>query len=145
LSASETPLYEETLPETFFKVPGVLRETEAAFFCDFEIETEEKKKKTKGKSKRIVSRMPKMLCGRTITREEYKAFVTLGATPPIVDFVSKKGRNFAASLHLKPNGSFEFKFAPRTPKPKSETSPSKTKRTKAKVVKKTADSSKIAP
>ncbi|MBX9704083.1 MAG: topoisomerase C-terminal repeat-containing protein, partial [Silvanigrellaceae bacterium] len=101
------------------------------------------KKAKKAVAKKINSRMPKVLCGRPISFEEYKSFIITGATEPITDFVSKKGRKFAASLHLKTNGNFEFKFVSRKallsetgevaqPKPK------KIKGSKAKVVKKVA-------
>jgi DNA topoisomerase III len=97
------------------------------------------------KEKTLMSRMPKVLCGHVVTFEDYKRFIISGSTPPITDFKSKKGRPFAASLKLKPNGNFEFKFESRKkllegeggvasePKPKKE----KKATSKAKVVKKT--------
>jgi hypothetical protein len=65
--------------------------------------------------------------------------VITGMTPAITDFKSKKGRPFAASLHLKANGNFEFKFESRKKllgedeKPKTR---AKKPTSKAKVVKK---------
>ena len=65
-----------------------------------------------------------------------------GSTPPIADFKSKKGRPFAAALHLKDNGNFEFKFVSRKALLGEETvkTPKNTEKksaNKAKVVKKT--------
>lgn len=124
-AANAEILEEEMLENTFLKVPGRIQVTEVAYFCEFnpqdqeegEAEKENKKSKTKKKTaKKVVSRMPKVLCGRNISLDEYKSFIVTGETPPIMDFKSKKGRNFAASLHLKDNGNFEFRFVAR-PKP----------------------------
>ncbi|KAB8030647.1 DNA topoisomerase 3 [Fluviispira multicolorata] len=129
-------LHEELLNETFLKMPGTVKVTEMAYLCEFGVQptevnveavkpkrkskktsedTEEKKKKvTKPKKvKRLISRMPRILCGREMTLEDYKSFILTGSTPPIADFKSKKGRPFAAALHLKENGNFEFKFVSR--------------------------------
>ena len=46
-------------------------------------------------------------------REEFLRFIQIGQTSPIAEFKSKKGRPFAAVLHLKDNGNFEFKFQSR--------------------------------
>lgn len=70
-------------------------------------------KKVAKPPRRIIARMPKVLCSHVVTLEEFKTYVTSGATPAITDFKSKKGRPFAARLHMKPNGSFEFKFESR--------------------------------
>jgi DNA topoisomerase-3 len=164
-------LHEENLPETFLALPGRLIETENAYMCEFgaqaapdaaseEAESNKKpsrKKSTKTpttarktpakKPKKLMARMPKTLCGHVVSRDEFKSFVLTGMTPPITDFKSKKGRPFAASLHLKSNGNFEFKFESRKKllgedeKPKSR---AKKPTTKAKVVKKTAKSESAA-
>lgn len=164
-------LHEETLPETFLALPGRLIETENAYMCEFGVAQEEstaskngdeakkpsRKKSTKTsttarktvakKPKKLMARMPKVLCGHTVSREEFKSFVLTGVTPPITDFKSKKGRPFAASLHLKTNGNFEFKFESRKKllgedeKPKAR---AKKPVTKAKVVRKTAKSDSAA-
>jgi hypothetical protein len=73
--------------------------------------------------------------------EDYKLFLLTGSTPPIADFKSKKGRPFAAALHLKDNGNFEFKFVSRKALLGEDASatPNKTAKksgNKAKVVKK---------
>ena len=70
-------------------------------------------KKPPKPKKRLMARMPKVLCHHPVTFEEFKSYILSGSTPPITDFKSKKGRPFAASLHLKTNVSFEFKFASR--------------------------------
>ena len=100
------------------------------------------------KEKKLSARMPKLLCGHPVSFEDFKRFIISGSTPPITDFKSKKGRPFAATLLLKPNGNFEFKFESRkkllegeggaAPKPKSP----KKATTKAKVVKKSAAAAK---
>jgi hypothetical protein len=156
-------LYEENLPETFLALPGRLIETEVAYLCEFgasAVESEEdaakatkttKKKSSKTptttrkaapkKPKKLMARMPKVLCGHAVSRDEFKGFILTGMTSPITDFKSKKGRPFAASLHLKSNGNFEFKFESRKKllgedeKPKTRT---KKATGKAKVVKKTS-------
>jgi DNA topoisomerase-3 len=158
-------LHEEQLPQTFLALPGRLIETETAYMCEFGAPAVEElaesaaassdKKTTKKKSsktpttarkvaakkpKKLMARMPKTLCGHAVSRDEFKSFVITGMTPAITDFKSKKGRPFAASLHLKSNGNFEFKFESRKKllgedeKPKSR---AKKPSTKAKVVKKT--------
>jgi DNA topoisomerase-3 len=65
------------------------------------------------KPKRLVARMPKILCGHPVALQEFKQFILVGVMGPITDFKSKKGRPFAASLLLKTNGNFEFKFESR--------------------------------
>ncbi|MBM3383007.1 MAG: DNA topoisomerase III [Betaproteobacteria bacterium] len=164
-------LHEESLPETFLALPGRLIETENAYMCEFGVqgepavgseEAQANKKPTRKKStktpttarktaakkpKKLMARMPKTLCGHVVSRDEFKSFVITGMTPPITDFKSKKGRPFAASLHLKSNGNFEFKFESRKKllgedeKPKTR---AKKPTTKAKVVKKTAKSESAA-
>lgn len=158
-SATSTVLHEEYLEKTFLNMPGLIKETENAYFCEFGKKTDEeeaqpqketkkgRKKETEKKTpakkkvaKQITSRMPKLLCGRPVSLEEYKSFIETGATPPIMDFKSKKGRNFAASLHLKENGNFEFKFVARPKPEKSAQSNSASKRGRTK--KKTAQEDK---
>jgi len=159
-------LHEEQLPETFLSVPGRLIETEIAYLCEFgatpaaeadsrnaddespEQKTTKKKTTRKPKAaakvsakkpKKLMARMPKVLCGHAVSRDEFRSFVMTGMTPAITDFKSKKGRPFAASLHLKSNGNFEFKFESRKKllgedeKPKAR---AKKPASKAKVVKK---------
>ncbi len=166
-------LHEEPLPETFLKLPGLVKVTENAYLCEFGVQipaaetaaneavetkpkrgrkkasaegsTEEKAKKKPAKpkkTKRLISRMPRVLCGREMSLEDYKSFIITGSTPPIADFKSKKGRPFAAALHLKDNGNFEFKFVSRKALLGEETvkTPKNTEKksaNKAKVVKKT--------
>lgn len=173
-------LHEETLPETFLKLPGLVKVTENAYLCEFGIqqvqvlentettlaakpkrsrkkalvdgaaeESPPKKPAKPKKTKRLISRMPRVLCGREMSLEDYKSFILTGSTPPIADFKSKKGRPFAAALHLKDNGNFEFKFVSRkallgedavkTPKKTEKKSSSK-----AKVVKKTKKQDTVA-
>lgn len=178
-SANAKVLNEEMLSETFLNMPGKVIETEVAFLCEFgepavaatEEQAEEEpatkkkggkkaaakdesgKKKAKAKKKaapkRVVARMPKVLCSHNVTMEEFKTYVTTGATPAITDFKSKKGRNFAAKLHLKPTGRFEFKFEKRVvEKKEGEAEGKKPSRKsaagKAKVVKKSAASEKAS-
>ncbi|MFZ9521022.1 MAG: DNA topoisomerase 3 [Silvanigrellaceae bacterium] len=160
-------LHEEQLPQTFLALPGRLIETETAYMCEFGVPAVEaaddgkdgaaadkktsKKKSTKTpttarkvaakKPKKLMARMPKTLCGHVVSRDEFRSFVITGVTPAITDFKSKKGRPFAATLHLKANGNFEFKFESRKKllgeedKPKTR---AKKPSTKAKVVKKTS-------
>ncbi len=101
--ASDEVTHEENLEKTFLKYPGTLKVTERFYLCEFD---------TKGK-KKLLSRMPRILCTREMSLDEYRQFILVGETPPIMDFQSKKGRPFAASLKLKTNGNFEFKFVSR--------------------------------
>ena len=122
----------DTSPTMWDKVFG--SESKAA-------DAEQNKAKPK-KTKRLISRMPRVLCGREMSLEDYKSFIITGSTPPIADFKSKKGRPFAAALHLKDNGNFEFKFVSRKALLGEETvkTPKNTEKksaNKAKVVKKT--------
>ncbi len=154
-------LYEEFFETSFLEKPGRFYETEVAYYFEFDVkpgdkEKEEaerekavakalkegKKPKKPAKKKRLQSRMPKVLCQFPVSREMYLNFIKTGHTEPITDFKSKKDRPFAASLHLKENGNFEFKFESRKKllglddKPKKKPA-KKTAKSKAKVVKKT--------
>ncbi len=167
-------LHEEFLPETFLKKPGTIKVTETAYMCEFgtpeppqpsetkegEIATDSPPKKTRKKAttkkpakpkkvKKHMSRMPRILCGKEMSLDDYRSFILTGSTPPIVDFKSKKGRPFAAALHLKENGNFEFKFVSRKALlgEDAATTPKKTTKkttSKAKVVKKTKKTSEEA-
>ena len=169
--ANAIVLHEEVVQNTFLNKPGTIKVTEAAYLCEFgepqipepiaaaqselpvkkprkkaapEKEVKKKVVKPPKKIKRLMSRMPKVLCGRPMSLEEYKFFIATGATPPIMDFKSKKGRPFAAVLNLKENGNFEFKFVSRKglsveeggDPPKEKKVKVKTTTSKAKVVKK---------
>jgi DNA topoisomerase-3 len=114
--------------------------------------TAKSRAKSKGPRK-VTARMPKILCGRPMSIDDFKLYVTTGATPAITDFKSKKGRPFAAILQIKANGNFEFKFQSRkklvaeaageegqTP---PEKKPARKTTSKAKVVKKTAETSTV--
>ncbi len=164
-------LGEYPVEQTFLGVPGKIIETETSYMCEFlgndaaaaaaakgsASEDAKPKKKTKAKPKadkpekpkkapkKKIARMPKVLCQYPVTLEQFRNYVVTGATPEILDFKSKKGRPFGASLHMKPDGSFEFKFVSRKkameaqgvveqPKPKKP----RAKGGKAKVVKKGA-------
>lgn len=105
-------LAEYPMETTFFNVPARLVETEVAYQCHFEQGEERGRKR--------VARMPKLLCGRAISLEEFREFCITGQTPPIMDFVSKKGRKFAAVLHMKTDASFEFRFVSRKGQTKTE-------------------------
>ena len=131
-STERVLLHEETLPGSFFQCDAIIRVFDNFYQAEFinpkkiEKETTEstekpieeapqkKKRVTKSKvSKSLISRMPRILCEKEISLEEYKSFIKTGETPPIMDFKSRKGRPFAAALHLKENGNFEFKFVSR--------------------------------
>lgn len=57
--------------------------------------------------------LPRTICKREITREEATTFVNEGQTPLLQEFTSRRGRPFAATLHLKENGRHGFEFPPR--------------------------------
>jgi DNA topoisomerase-3 len=105
--------------------------------------SKESSKASKTKIRKLISRMPKTLCGHPVTLDEFRFYLVTGATPEILDFKSKKGRPFGASLHMKQDGSFEFKFVSRKKalaeaNGESADKPKKPRGTKAKVVKKDA-------
>lgn len=95
--------------------------------------------------KKKIARMPKLLCGHPMSLDDFRSYVLTGSTPEILDFKSKKGRAFGASLHMKPDGSFEFKFVPRKKAVPAEGAegviekPKKPRPTKVKIVKKTSE------
>jgi hypothetical protein len=99
--------------------------------------------------KKKIARMPKLLCGHPMSLDDFRSYVLTGSTPEILDFKSKKGRAFGASLHMKPDGSFEFKFVPRKKAAPVEGAegaiekPKKPRGTKVKIVKKTSE--KMSP
>lgn len=161
LNAQEV-LYEEYFENSYLEKPGRFYETEAAYFFEFDVkpgdkEKEEaefakaaekakkegKKPKKPARKKRLQARMPRVLCHVPVSREMFLNFIKTGQTEPITDFKSKKGRPFAASLHLKENGNFEFRFESRKKllgledEPKKKPS-QKAAKSKAKVVKKSA-------
>lgn len=103
-----TILGEYDLETTYFAVPAKMVETDVAYQCHFE--------STSAKGRKRVARMPKTLCQRPVSLEEFRNFCLTGQTEPILDFVSKKGRKFAAVLHMKDDASFEFRFVSRKKK-----------------------------
>jgi len=94
------------------------------------------------KVRRLMARMPKVLCGHPVSLNEFRQFIITGATPAITDFKSKKGRPFAASIHLKTNGNFEFKFESRK-KLLEGTEGAEGKEAKPKPVRKAASKAKV--
>ncbi len=86
--------------------------TPAGYTCETHLNGEAKACKPKAS-------MPRVMCGREITREEALKFFTEGDTGLLRGMKSKKGRNFDANLLLNPKGRWisEFKFAPREKAP----------------------------
>jgi DNA topoisomerase-3 len=141
--ADAVVVHEEFLGTSHLGQPGRFYETETTYFFEFGVTAADKgpvddadsetqddatpvapkgkkkpaaKAKTAAKAKpkkRLMSRMPKVLCGYPMPREEFLRFIQQGHTSAITEFKSKKGRPFAAALHLKDNGNFEFKFESR--------------------------------
>lgn len=173
-AANQEVLSEEQLPTTYLEMPGRVIETGIAYLCEFgtpaapvmdaaaaDEDVAKKKAKAKKKTakdddkkpakakkktppKRLMARMPKVLCHHNVTMDEFKNFILTGMTPVISDFKSKKGRNFSAKLHLKSNGRFEFKFEPRPKAPPAEgAAEGETAAKKAKATKKTASKAKV--
>ena len=71
------------------------------------------------------ARLARQMCQFTITKEQALKFFQGGRTDVIDKFISKKGRPFAASLVLKPEGKvvFEWEFPPREKKAPGEGKP----------------------
>src|SRR5690606_18838855 len=69
---SDVVTHEEKLSQTFLKYPGTLKVSDRFYTCEFE--TKEKKK--------LISRMPRVLCARTMSLDEYRQFILIGETPP---------------------------------------------------------------
>lgn len=126
----EVPIQEINLDKSFFEVPAIIKEYENHYICEFQ--PKNTKSKTKAKARLLKSRMPKVLCSRSISLQEFQKYIQEGQMEPIYDFVSKKGRNFAATLHMKKNGSFEFRFISKKKDANSEKKPSTKKKTLSK-------------
>lgn len=63
---------------------------------------------------------PRVLCKRTLTREDAKQFLEQKETAVISDFISKKGRKFSAKLVMENDWTgFRFEFPPRVSKAKA--------------------------
>ncbi len=63
---------------------------------------------------------PRILCKRSLTREDVKQFIEQKETAVISDFVSKKGRKFSAKLVMENDWTgFRFEFPPRVSKAKA--------------------------
>jgi DNA topoisomerase-3 len=60
--------------------------------------------------------MPRTVCKREITREEFLVYLRTGKTELLEDFTSRFGRPFSATLVLKENGRHGFEFPPRKTK-----------------------------
>jgi DNA topoisomerase-3 len=60
--------------------------------------------------------LSRTVCKREITREEAEIYVREGHTELLTEFISRYGRPFSATLHLKANGRHGFEFPPRAPK-----------------------------
>jgi len=58
-------------------------------------------------------RLPRIVLGREMTREEAEIYVRDGHTDILEGFTSRRNRPFRATLYLKKNGNHGFKFPPR--------------------------------
>jgi DNA topoisomerase-3 len=57
--------------------------------------------------------MPRTVCKREITREEFLVYLSTGKTELLDSFTSRFGRPFSARLVLKESGRHGFEFPPR--------------------------------
>ena len=91
---------------------------------------------------------PRSLCKREIKREEFLKYLKEGETDFLSNFISKRGRKFAAKLVMEKDGTgFRFEFPPRAPKKKksdekSEDGEKNSSKTDAPAVKKTGAKAK---
>jgi DNA topoisomerase-3 len=60
--------------------------------------------------------MPRTVCKREISRDEFLVYLRTGKTDLLEDFTSRFGRPFSATLVLKENGRHGFEFPPRKTK-----------------------------
>jgi DNA topoisomerase-3 len=60
--------------------------------------------------------LPRTVCKREITREEFLVYLRTGKTELLEDFTSRLGRPFSATLVLKESGRHGFEFPPRKSK-----------------------------
>jgi len=81
-----------------------------------EREGEEEKGKKRKRRKVCGFVMPRTVCKREITREEFLVYLSTGKTELLEDFTSRFGRPFSATLVLKENGRHGFEFPPRKTK-----------------------------
>jgi DNA topoisomerase-3 len=65
--------------------------------------------------------MPRTVCKREITREEFLVYLRTGKTELLESFTSRFGRPFSATLVLKESGRHGFEFPPRKGKGGGET------------------------
>jgi len=65
--------------------------------------------------------MPRTVCKREITREEFLVYLRTGKTELLESFTSRFGRPFSATLVLKESGRHGFEFPPRKKKGSGET------------------------
>lgn len=78
---------------------------------DREAQGEEAKGRKKPKVCGFV--MPRTVCKREISRDEFLVYLRTGKTDLLEDFTSRFGRPFSATLVLKENGRHGFEFPPR--------------------------------
>ncbi|MGL5097630.1 MAG: DNA topoisomerase, partial [Planctomycetia bacterium] len=57
--------------------------------------------------------LPRVVCRRTMTREDALVMMAQGETPLIEDFISRFNKPFKAKLKMRPDGKHDFDFPPR--------------------------------
>ena len=88
-----------------------------------EKEAQEEKGKRRKRPKVCGFVMPRTVCKREITREEFLIYLRTGKTELLDSFTSRFGRPFSATLVLKESGRHGFEFPPRKTKGAREASP----------------------
>ena len=88
-------------------------ETQTEFICE-----QKAAAKKEGDLKSKGFSFPRVICKRTILRDELIPLLTVGETELLNGFVSKKGRKFSAKLKLLKDGGVSFAFPERVTKKK---------------------------
>jgi DNA topoisomerase-3 len=90
---------------------GTVSETPSQYVCS-------RKEPEKEGEKGCPFTLARTVCKREIIREEAEKYVRDGRTELLTEFISRYGRPFSATLHVKSNGRHGFEFPPRAPKAK---------------------------
>ena len=118
-------------------------ESETAFLCKDRAESLKAGDKGAGGFQ-----FPRMLCKREIKRAEVATYLETGETPVLTNFISRRGRKFAAKLVMESDGTgFRFEFPPRVSKAKQKEEgpePEEASATEATAKKKTSSKKKTS-
>ncbi len=117
-SASDIPEYDvntEPLAPCPLECENDVVETDTEFSCEDRLK-EKEPEPGKKRAKKCGFVMPRTVCKREINRDEAIYYIQHRRSELLVDFTSRFGRPFSATLVLKDNGRHAFEFPPRAPR-----------------------------